>query len=314
LIPPAERPIKIALFGECMIELSQQSPGLWKNGFAGDSFNTAIYLNRLADPMGIEVQYACGLGGDLFTPRLIEFCKTEQLKLDLSRSISNRSLGLYAISVDTLGERSFSYWRETSAARDYFSADITPLEAFASEIDVLYLTGISLAIVPSTQINRLWGLLNNLKSMGKKIVFDNNYRPKLWSSVQEAQEQMGRCIQLADIALLTLDDELAMHPQEKAEDAIGRCFDVHQTEVIIKQGADPVLIKSSSGQFSSVKVDRVQPIDTTGAGDSFAAAYLYSRLRGLSPTQSAIAGNQLASKVILHSGAIIPIEQMNTEN
>jgi 2-dehydro-3-deoxygluconokinase len=93
--------------------------------------------------MGIEVQYARGLGSDLFTPRLIEFCKTEQLKLDLSRSISNRSLGLCAISLEPLGERSFSYWRETTAARDYFGADITPLEAFASQIDVLYLTGIS---------------------------------------------------------------------------------------------------------------------------------------------------------------------------
>jgi 2-dehydro-3-deoxygluconokinase len=50
----------------------------------------------------------------------------------------------------------------------------------------------------------------------------------------------------------------------------------------------------------------VTPIDTTGAGDSFNAAYLTARLAGHPPAEAARAGHLLAGTVIRHRGAIIP--------
>jgi 2-dehydro-3-deoxygluconokinase len=47
-------------------------------------------------------------------------------------------------------------------------------------------------------------------------------------------------------------------------------------------------------------------IDTTGAGDSFNAAYLASRLRGGTPLEAVTAGHALAARVIQHPGAILP--------
>jgi Sugar kinases, ribokinase family len=47
-------------------------------------------------------------------------------------------------------------------------------------------------------------------------------------------------------------------------------------------------------------------VDTTAAGDSFAAAYIAARLAGAGPVEAARAGHHLAGVVVCHPGAIIP--------
>jgi 2-dehydro-3-deoxygluconokinase len=51
-------------------------------------------------------------------------------------------------------------------------------------------------------------------------------------------------------------------------------------------------------------------VDTTAAGDSFAAAYLHARLSGESPRSAAAAGHRLAGQVVRYRGAIIPRDAM----
>ena len=51
-------------------------------------------------------------------------------------------------------------------------------------------------------------------------------------------------------------------------------------------------------------------VDTTAAGDSFAAAYMAARLAGLGPQIAAQIGHRLAGAVVRHRGAIIPREAM----
>jgi 2-dehydro-3-deoxygluconokinase len=55
---------------------------------------------------------------------------------------------------------------------------------------------------------------------------------------------------------------------------------------------------------------RLVPVDTTGAGDAFNAAYLSARLAGHGPEAAARAAHVLAGVVILQKGAIIPREAM----
>lgn len=51
-------------------------------------------------------------------------------------------------------------------------------------------------------------------------------------------------------------------------------------------------------------------VDTTAAGDSFNAAYLYHRLRGDTAETAAKGGHRLAAAVIQHPGAVIPRDAM----
>src|SRR5690349_20823936 len=123
-------PLRIACLGECMIELRQHAPGLLAQGVAGDTYNTAVYLRRLGGAH-FNVDYATGLGSDAFADDLLQAWQAEGIGSGLARRIPGRGTGLYSIRTDAHGERRFSYWRETSAARAYFDGEESPLEAQA---------------------------------------------------------------------------------------------------------------------------------------------------------------------------------------
>jgi 2-dehydro-3-deoxygluconokinase len=63
-----------------------------------------------------------------------------------------------------------------------------------------------------------------------------------------------------------------------------------------------------AGSSQEVKAERLTKpvVDTTAAGDSFAAAYIAARVAGSDPVEAARAGHRLAGVVVGYPGAIIP--------
>jgi 2-dehydro-3-deoxygluconokinase len=137
---------RITVLGECMVELSPESAdSLYRMGFAGDTFNTAIYMARLGD----EVAYCTALGqGDPFSEGVLSAMRREGIDTRLVRQVENRLPGLYAIVLDEHGERKFHYWRERAPIRDLFSAHTADqlIEA-AKASGLVYLSGVTLAVV-----------------------------------------------------------------------------------------------------------------------------------------------------------------------
>ncbi|WP_240602854.1 PfkB family carbohydrate kinase, partial [Paracoccus endophyticus] len=112
----APSPLRVLSIGEAMVELSPADEGgLWRLGFAGDTLNTAWYLRRLLPP-DQPVGYLTRLGRSRFSDALAAFIAQAGLVTDRITRDADREVGLYAIHLDG-GERSFSYWRDNSAAR-----------------------------------------------------------------------------------------------------------------------------------------------------------------------------------------------------
>ena len=102
--------------GEAMVELSQSDkPDLWRLGIAGDTLNTACYLRRTPGS-GWRVSYLSRVETGDFSCRMLDFLAAEGIESDHVSRDPEREIGLYAISLKN-GERSFSYWRDNSAAR-----------------------------------------------------------------------------------------------------------------------------------------------------------------------------------------------------
>ncbi|WP_395703137.1 sugar kinase [Aquabacterium sp.] len=301
--------LRVALFGECMLELQGQAFGTMRQTFGGDTLNTAVYLARVAAGRGLEVQYATGLGEDPFSDGLLQRWQAEGVGTRLVRRIAGRMPGLYLIEVDDHGERRFSYWRDTSAAKAYFDTapGDTPLEAALGELDALYFSGISLAILPPEGRARLLALAQALRARGAQVVFDNNYRPRLWPDPTQARAAYARAFELASLALVTADDHQALHQLPTTDAAIAAAQALPTPELVVKRGAEPTLLRSGPGgawqRVATEPVPRV--VDTTAAGDSFAAGYLARRLLGASSAEAAAFGNRLAARVIQHPGALI---------
>lgn len=303
-----EASCRVALFGECMIELRGQMFGAMQQNFGGDTLNTAVYLARLAAGTGIRVAYATELGDDPYSHAMLSAWREEGVDTGLVLHDTGRMPGLYTIQVDARGERAFYYWRDASAARHYFDGASSPLEAQIGELDALYYSGISLAVLSEAARERLLACAEALRARGARVYFDNNYRPRLWpAGPADAQAWYARAFAACDIAFVTLDDHQALYGLADAEAALAHACTLEPAEVVVKRGAAPTVVLAGSNAPFNVPTFAVeQVVDTTGAGDSFAAGYLAARLQGHGPEVAARSGNKLASIVVQHSGAIIP--------
>ncbi|WP_338480713.1 sugar kinase [Pseudomonas trivialis] len=295
---------RIALIGECMIELQHRADGSLHQSFGGDTLNTAVYLRRELGAVG-TVDYVTALGDDSFSDAMCRQWTDEGLGLGMVQRLAGRLPGLYCIQTDAHGERKFLYWRNEAAVRDCFTTPAAePILAALPGYDLVYFSGITLAVLGEIGRERLLQALAETRRRGGKVVFDNNYRPRLWADVEAARVAYRKVMTEVDIALLTEDDEQALFGYADSEQVFAAYPAI--TEVVLKRGADECRIRCDGARVAvpALKVETV--VDTTAAGDSFSAAYLAARLKGGSPQEAALAGHRLASRVIQVPGALIP--------
>ncbi|MBW8899861.1 MAG: sugar kinase [Massilia sp.] len=298
--------------GECMIELQKSGEGSTMDyRFGGDTLNTAVYMARLLDPATVQVAYVTGLGVDGMSAEMLAAWQREGIDTSCVQRLADRLPGIYMIETDPDGERRFHYWRRDSAARHWLEApEAGKVLLQLAAARMVYLSGISLAILSPADRELLIAALAQCRAAGGTVVFDNNYRPRLWESPETAREVYGRALAHADIALLTLDDEVALYGPADARGVIERTRALGVGEVVVKCGGDPCVVWHD-GQLHEVAPEPVRDvIDTTAAGDSFGAAYMAARLSGKGPEDAARAGHRLAGTVIRHRGAIIPRSAM----
>lgn len=304
---------KIAIIGECMIELSEKGENI-KRGFGGDTLNTAVYMARQVDDTQLSVDYVTALGTDTFSDKMIAAWQQEKVKTGLIQRLDNKMPGLYVIETDPHGERTFWYWRSDAAARYWLdSPESDRICQQLERYDYLYLSGISLAILPVSSRDKLMALLARCRANGGKIIFDNNYRPHLWFDKTETQTAYRNMLNCTDMAFLTLDDEHFLWGEQPLSEVIARTRAAGVSEIVIKRGAESCLVAIDDNSLidvAAVRLAKEKIIDTTAAGDSFSAGYLSLRLTGASPEAAAERGHLIASTVIQHRGAIIPLDAM----
>ncbi len=303
---------RVAAIGECMLELSaaggDASAGKLQLAYGGDTLNTAVYLARLGAP----VDYVTLLGDDDNSDWMLRCWRSEGVGTELVGRLPGRLPGLYMIRTDERGERSFSYWRGESPARDLFDAParVEELGRALAAYGLVYLSGISLSLYGDAGRERLFTMLCALREGGTRVAFDSNYRPAGWPDPALARAAFDRACDCADILLPTYEDELALFQDASPLATIDRIRGHGVGEVVLKQGPAGCMV-ATDGEIIEVPAQAVKsPIDTTAAGDAFNAAYLAGRLRGLAPARAARWGHALAAKVIQHRGAILPLAQM----
>ena len=289
-----------------MIELSAGKGEFWRMGFAGDTFNTAWYA-RATLPKARGVAYVTALGDDPFSAEMRKFFARSGVKTDRIREVANRRPGLYAITLKK-AERAFSYWRGESAAR-LLADDPEWLRRALSNVDLLYFSGITLAILAPPARKTLLEQRAQARSAGAKIAFDPNFRPALWPDKALARASMEAAYDVADIALPTFSDERLLFGDRRIEDTEQRMLNAGIKEFVVKNGDESAVVfgDGKRGLVPPAKPKRI--VDTTGAGDSFGGAYLAGRLVGLDPIKAAHLGHVVAAEVIGVHGALAKIDR-----
>ncbi len=302
---------RIACIGECMVEMAHKGPDELQLGYGGDTLNTAIYLNRLMRDSGVTVDYVTALGDDDYSESMLSYWKEEGLGTDLVTRLPGHLPGLYTIRTDSSGERSFSYWREQSAARKLFEGDRARLLSERLQgYDLVYFSGITLSILDPAQRMALIRVIESVREAGGKVAFDGNFRPSVWPSLQEAKASFDDVLARTDIALPTFEDERALLGPIKPEEVAIRLHDLGVGLVVVKLGAKGCLLSIPDKRDIIATSPVSEVIDSTAAGDSFNAGFLASIMLDKAPRDAALDGHKLAGRVLSFRGAIIPNDAM----
>jgi len=295
--------MRIACVGEAMIELSldENKTGF---GFAGDTLNTAVYLRRSIAPEH-DVAFVSAVGTDELSNRMLQFIVNQGVLVDKIERFANLLPGIYTISLDEAGERSFNYWRDNSAARRLFQMPYgKPCFKNLLSFDVIYASAISLAILPAQIREAFLAWITAFRKNGGLFAFDSNYRPKLWESPEEARRTIERAWKICDIALPSMDDEMAIFGDSSCNEILDRFERYGVKAGALKRGVTGPLPIGSTIDKSMVFLPAKKVVDSTAAGDSFSGAYLAEFLISGNPTNALRAGHICARAVIQHRGAI----------
>lgn len=297
--------MRFLAIGECMAELAPLGDAAeFQLGFAGDTFNTAWYLARCAPQ--VDVAYFTVIGDDAISAKMRAAFRDGGINDQFVETSPDKTVGLYLISLEN-GERSFSYWRGQSAART-LTDDPHRLDRAMAAADMIYISGITLAILPADRRTVLLNALKKARTQGKTIAFDPNLRPRLWADEREMTETIMQAAAVSDIALPSYEDEAAWFGDANPGATADRYLGAGAITVVVKNGHDPVLYAEANlrGEVPVTPVDAL--VDSTAAGDSFNAGLFARHAAGdclAAGTEYACA---LSRQVVQQRGALVPID------
>lgn len=301
LTGPVAYPLRVASIGECMVEMAPgDDVGLFRQSFAGDTFNTLWYLRQLAPDWA--ARYVSRVGDDRISDEMLAMMEGAGVETSHVGRDASRTVGLYLISLKD-GERSFAYWRSQSAAR-LLAQDAEGFATALQDANIIFFSGITLAILDATAREAVLAMLSAERRAGKTIVFDPNLRPRLWSDAASMRDAIMAGAAASDIVLPSFDEEAEQFGDATAGDTAARYLSAGAATVVVKNGPGAVhfVHRGQSGTVTPDPVPKV--VDTTSAGDSFNAGLLVGLGRFEAPEDAIRFAAGVAAQVIGQKGAL----------
>ena len=296
--------INVCSIGEAMIEISNIKNSFYNQSFAGDTLNFCNYL----DKKKLNAFFLSAIGKSEINQSLLDFVKSKNISTKYIKQINQFEIGLYLIKNKDNGEKQFFYWRDESAAKQYFNnIDFLNLYKELKNFDYIYFSGITLSIIHISKLNNFIKLLKLLKRKKIKIVFDFNIRPSRWNK-KNLNIFLDSVLKFVDICFLSGEDMNYWKNKNniKSYEQIVRKYKLKHS--IFRKNAKftYVFLNKTRYVFKNKLLKTV--VDTSGAGDGFNAAYLSNFIVNNDPVLALKAGSSLGSKIVMKKGAIVDVK------
>lgn len=298
--------------GEALIDMIPTPTTTDRDGFVphagGAVFNTSIALGRL----GVQTGMLTGLSSDMFGQQLADAMRASHV--DTSHVItSDRPTTLAFVRLQD-GHATYSFYDENSAGRMLGIDDVPEI---STEVSSLYFGGISLACEPGAST---YAALLEREGSERAVMMDPNIRPQFIKDIDRYRARLDGMLARADIVKVSDEDlnwmvssPLSLAEKVKAVQKRG------PSVVILTRGGEGATGFVADGTEVTVPAQRVEIVDTVGAGDTFNAgvlAKLYelgalqkAKLRSLSPDalrQALEHGARVAAVTVSRAGADPP--------
>lgn len=242
------------------MDLFEQNPG-------GAPANVLACASKL----GKRTAFIGKVGADMQGDFLRKTLQNAGIHTDGLISDENFFTTMAFVSLSENGERSFAFARKPGADTQIRREDVNL--SIIRNSRIFHFGSLSLTDSPARDTTLY--ALEVAKKESCLISYDPNYRPLLWKTREQAGEQMRSVMPYVDLIKLS-DEETELltgyaDPNAAAKHLIGRGIKI----AAITLGKDGVLIASKDGS-DTIPGHKVHVVDTTGAGDAFWGAFLYS--------------------------------------
>lgn len=255
--------------GEALIDMIPKPTAVERDGFVpysgGAVFNTAIGLGRL----GVQAGMMTGVSHDLFGQQLVSTLTASHVDTQ-SLIRSNRPTTLAFVQL-TDGHATYTFYDEGSAGRMIRAEDLPDL---SDDVTALYFGGISLCAEPAAGT---YEALLTREADTRVIMIDPNIRPGFIEDIATYRARLDRMISLADIVKVSDEDLNWIYPgPESLADKLHKVREAGPSVVILTRGGDGSSAFLADGTEVTAAVNKVEVVDTVGAGDTFNSGVLAS--------------------------------------
>jgi sugar/nucleoside kinase (ribokinase family) len=286
----------ILAVGEALMEFRRATPdgaltvpGAWDGPFPSGA--PAIFAS-VAARLGAPAALGGAVGDDRFGRALVARLERDGVATGAIRTVPGRATAVAFVAYDGAGGRDFWFSVHDSAAVE---VDPEAIERQAEHADWLHVSGSTLAfggaLAESAEAAAAVVLRN-----GGRLSLDPNLRP---GAPGHARERTVRLARSAHV-LFPSEGELAALGVTEEELVVGGALVCHT------RGAAGVVLVGGDARLDRVEVraPRAEEVDPTGAGDTFAAAFVTALREGAAPVAAAEAASALAARSVETVGAM----------
>ncbi|WP_028671480.1 carbohydrate kinase family protein [Saccharospirillum impatiens] len=182
------------------------------------------------------------------------------------------------VTLDDRGERSFQFYRQGTA-------DVM-LAAHKLPNPAEFVTGVVHACsntLTEPGIRRVHiGFIDRCRAAGNLISFDVNLRKNLWPDQTNYREPIQSMLKRADVIKVSREELVDLWDGDAETELVNWVFAHEGKAVFITDGANPVTLITPTARHQ-MPVPAVNVVDTTGAGDAFSGAILFSLCQSEDP-------------------------------
>ncbi|WP_436700794.1 sugar kinase [Nocardioides sp. BYT-33-1] len=266
---------QLVTFGETMALLSTPRVGPLRHaaqlnlGAAGSESNVAIGFQRL----GGAATWIGRVGADELGAMVATTIRGTGVRT-VAVVDPDRPTGLMFKERRSAELSRVQYYRDGSAGSRLCEEDLDG--HIRDGVSVVHISGITTALSPTARAATL-AAARRAREVGAAVSVDINYRAALWTP-QEAAPALTELVALADVVFATVPEARLVVGDEEPETLAARLAELGPRQVLIKLGDDGCLAWTE-GSLLRVPAVPVPVVDSVGAGDAFAAGYLFELAR-----------------------------------
>ncbi|MCS6951759.1 MAG: 5-dehydro-2-deoxygluconokinase [Bryobacterales bacterium] len=288
--------IDVAVLGRIGYDLISEEPGVplkdvrrFSRYLGGSSANVAVGLSRLGARVGI----IAALGTDALSDYLLEFLQAEKVDTTHVRRVPGYlpSLALTEVTPPDHFPQVFYRHDPVDVKLEIGEAELE----YLSQARMFVTNGTSLCASPSRESTYL--ALERAKAAGARVVLDVDYRPMSWRRAADAGLAVRLALPFVSV-LIGNDIELKLVAGTESLEEATQCLREAGLQLLVsKLGAQGTRVWAGAESWF-LEPYPVEVQSTIGAGDGFAAGFLWALLDGR-PLQDCLRYGNAAAAIVV---------------